>query len=90
MSNAGVDVSWPFLRRGNLGDTVLAPRIQLASSTGLEADETAPGEDSLNLELDASNLFSRNRSNGYDAWEEGTPYQCRSDHKFPVEQQIPA
>jgi len=72
MSNAGVDVSWPFLRRGNLGDTVLAPRIQLASSTGLEADETAPGEDSLNLELDASNLFSRNRSNGYDAWEEGT------------------
>ncbi|WP_127565476.1 LPS-assembly protein LptD [Glycocaulis alkaliphilus] len=72
MANAGVDVSWPFLRPGDLGDTILAPRIQLASSTALGDDELAPGEDSLNLELDVSNLFARNRANGYDAWEEGT------------------
>lgn len=72
MANVGVDVSWPFVRPGNLGDVILAPRAQLVTSTGLSADEIAPGEDSLNLELDVSNLFSRNRSNGYDAWEEGT------------------
>lgn len=72
LANAGVDVSWPFVRPGELGDVVLAPRLQLATSTGVSVTETAPGEDSLNLELDVSNLFSRNRSNGYDAWEEGT------------------
>lgn len=72
LARGGVDIAWPFIRPGDLGDWVLAPRVQLAASSGLSADELAPGEDSLNLELDVSNLFARNRANGYDAWEEGT------------------
>lgn len=72
LASAGVDVSWPFVRPGELGDVVLAPRIQLVSSSSVNANAIAPGEDSQGLELNATNLFSRNRSNGFDLWEEGT------------------
>ncbi|MFN3834468.1 MAG: LPS-assembly protein LptD [Glycocaulis sp.] len=72
LASGGLDVSWPFVRPGSLGDVVLAPRVQLVSSTGVDAGAVAPGEDSTDLELNGSNLFARNRSNGYDIWEEGT------------------
>ncbi len=72
LASAGVDLSWPLVRPGGLGDTILAPRVQLISSTGISASEVAPGEDSAGFELNTANLFSRNRSNGYDLWEEGT------------------
>ncbi|MCC5981432.1 MAG: LPS-assembly protein LptD [Oceanicaulis sp.] len=72
LASAGMDISWPFVRPGAWGDIVLAPRVQLVASTGVDADAIAPGEDSVGLELNATNLFARNRSNGYDIWEEGT------------------
>lgn len=82
LANAGIDVSWPFVRPGELGDWVLAPRTQLAASTSVRSDQTAPGEDSLSFELDVSNLFSRNRTNGYDAWEEGSRLNAGVSSRF--------
>lgn len=72
LTNAGIDISWPLFKPGETGDWILAPRIQFASSTGIASEDVAPGEDSVALELDVSNIFSRNRANGYDAWEEGS------------------
>ena len=34
-----------FVRPGAWGDIVLAPRVQLVASTGVDADAIAPGED---------------------------------------------
>ncbi|MEO1039482.1 MAG: LPS assembly protein LptD [Pseudomonadota bacterium] len=68
----GVDVSWPFIRPTDWGSTILAPRLQLSSATGLDADEIPQNEDSLATELNRSVLMDRVRAAGYDIWEDGT------------------
>ena len=72
LASAGMDISWPFVRPGAWGDIVLAPRCSWSRPPALMPTRLRRGEDSVGLELNATNLFARNRSNGYDIWEEGT------------------
>ncbi|MBA4804740.1 MAG: LPS-assembly protein LptD [Brevundimonas sp.] len=69
---AGLDVSWPLIRRMGPGaDLVLEPMAQLSLSTDPDLDPRIPNEDSQGLELDESALFRTDRFPGYDLLEGG-------------------
>lgn len=71
LGSTGVDAAYPFVRPAEWGNLYIEPRVRAAASTGLDPDEIVPNEDSVGFELSRTNLFARNRSNGFDLWEEG-------------------
>ncbi|MDQ8029748.1 MAG: LPS assembly protein LptD, partial [Brevundimonas sp.] len=71
-ATAGLDVSWPLIRRINAGaDLIIEPMAQLSVSTDPDLDVRIPNEDSATLELDESSLFRTDRFPGYDLLEGG-------------------
>ncbi|MBX3476444.1 MAG: LPS-assembly protein LptD [Brevundimonas sp.] len=71
-ASAGVDVSYPLIRRlGGGADIILEPMGQLSVSTGVDLDPRIPNEDSQTIELDQSSLFRMDRFPGYDLMEGG-------------------
>jgi LPS-assembly protein len=71
-ATAGIDVSWPLIRRiGPGADLILEPMAQLSLSTDPDLDARVPNEDSATLELDESSLFRVDRFPGYDLLEGG-------------------
>lgn len=71
-ATAGVDVSYPLIRRVGPGaDLILEPMAQLSASTSPDLDPRIPVEDSQTLELDESSLFRIDRFPGYDLHEGG-------------------
>jgi LPS-assembly protein len=71
-ATAGIDVSWPLIRRiGPGADLILEPMAQLSLSTDPDLDARVPNEDSATLELDESSLFRIDRFPGYDLLEGG-------------------
>ncbi len=71
-ATAGVDVSYPLIRRiGEGADLILEPMAQLSASTNPDLDVRIPNEDSQTLELDESSLFRVDRFPGYDLYEGG-------------------
>lgn len=72
LAAGGVDITWPFARVDSWGSTILAPRAHLVAASGIDDEHRAPNEDSQVLDLDSVSLFARNRSGGYDIWEDGT------------------
>jgi len=65
------DWSWPFARSGRGPDVIIEPRVQLITSYDTAEDEFLLNEDSRSVEFDATNLFVRNKSPGYDLFETG-------------------
>lgn len=71
-ATAGLDVSWPLIRRISPGaDLIIEPMAQLSISTDPDLDARIPNEDSETLELDESSLFRIDRFPGYDLLEGG-------------------
>lgn len=71
-ATAGVDISYPLIRRlGQGADLILEPMAQLSISTDPDIDPRIPNEDSQTLELDESSLFRIDRFPGYDLYEGG-------------------
>jgi LPS-assembly protein len=71
-ATAGVDVSYPLIRRVGPGaDLILEPMAQFSASTSPDLDPRIPVEDSQTLELDESSLFRIDRFPGYDLHEGG-------------------
>lgn len=71
--SAGLDVSYPMIRRFESGaDLVLEPMVQLSVSSKADLDPRIPVEDSHTIELDESSLFRMDRFPGYDLYEGGT------------------
>lgn len=70
-ASAGVELRWPWLRRGGGGATqIIEPVVQLVLSP---SDARAvPNEDSRLVEFDEGNLFSLNRFPGADETEAGS------------------
>jgi len=68
---AGADVSWPFVRPGQTTNLVVAPRVFAMAATGIDDDEVPLLAESDVIDLDRSILFSRNRTAGFDLWEDG-------------------
>lgn len=72
IATAGVDVTWPFIRRGPTGTTtIIEPIIQIAASPDTKIDPRIPNEDSTAFEFDDTNLFSYNKFPGHDLYEGG-------------------
>lgn len=70
-ATAGVDVSYPLIRRFGANDLILEPMAQLSYSTDSDLDPHIPNEDSEVIELDESSLFRVDRFPGYDLYEGG-------------------
>jgi LPS-assembly protein len=70
-ATAGVDVSYPLIRRFGAADMILEPMAQLSISTDPDLDPRIPIEDSQTVELDESSLFRTDRFPGYDLYEGG-------------------
>lgn len=69
---AGIDLSYPLVRRGARFDTLLTPRMALITANGGDADERPLNEDAVSLDFDRSFMFDPVRSPGYDIFEDGT------------------
>lgn len=71
LAAGGLDIAWPFARVDSWGSTIIAPRVHLVAASGLDDDQRPPNEDSQVVDLDSISLFARDRSGGYDIWEDG-------------------
>ena len=69
--SAGVDVSYPLIRRTGSADIILEPLAQLSLSNSADVDPRIPNEDSQAIELDQFSLFRMDRFPGYDLIEGG-------------------
>lgn len=69
--SAGLDVSYPLIRRTGAADIILEPLAQLSISNDAETDPLIPNEDSQAIELDQFSLFRMDRFPGYDLVEGG-------------------
>lgn len=68
---AGAEVSWPFMRPGEVFDLIVEPIVMAAYGSEGGDDPRIMNEDSLDFELDDSNLFRPNAAPNYDLWEPG-------------------
>lgn len=69
---AGIDVSYPLIRRiSATSDLILEPLAQLSVSNKPNLDRRIPNEDSQTFELDETSLFRVDRIPGYDLYEGG-------------------
>lgn len=71
-ATAGVDVSYPLIRRFENGaDLVLEPLAQVSISNRADLDPRLPNEDSQVTDLDEASLFAIDRFTGRDLYEGG-------------------
>jgi len=70
-ASAGVDISYPLIKRVQGADIILEPVAQLSVSNASDIDPRIPNEDSQVIELDESSLFRMDRFSGYDLIEGG-------------------
>lgn len=68
---AGLDWRYPFIRRGHRFSEVLEPIAGIIAAPGGGNPAKAPNEDSLDLELNETNVFDRSRLTGLDLVENG-------------------
>lgn len=69
--SAGVDVSYPLIKRTAGADIILEPLAQMSVSNSADLDPRIPNEDAQIIELDESSLFRMDRFSGYDLIEGG-------------------
>lgn len=67
----GTELSWPMMRPGENIDLIVEPVVMAAYGSQGGDDPRIINEDSLNFELDDSNLFRPNAAPNYDLWEPG-------------------
>jgi len=72
--SAGLDVSYPLIKRTAGADVILEPVAQLSVSTDPDLDPRIPNEDAQVVELDESSLFRMDRFPGYDLVEGGARF----------------
>ncbi|KAK0341964.1 hypothetical protein LTR94_024226, partial [Friedmanniomyces endolithicus] len=70
-ASAGVDISYPLIKRTQRADIILEPVAQLSVSSTSALDPRIPNEDAQVIELDESSLFRMDRFSGYDLMEDG-------------------
>jgi LPS-assembly protein len=71
---AGVDITWPFVRRdGNL-TIVLEPIAQVVLAPVIKQDPRIPNEDSVDFAFDETNLFQIQKSPGFDLIDSGQQF----------------
>ncbi len=82
VGQVGVDVRYPFIKYGDGVNFIIEPRLQITESfgDGLQENFTVQDnlgrnisllQDSFDIDLDHTLLFSNNKSTGFDFWREG-------------------
>jgi LPS-assembly protein len=71
LPQAGFEWRWPFVRKFGNVEHVIEPIVQFVWAPKGGNSAAIPNEDSVSLEFDESNLFSRDRYPGLDLWEDG-------------------
>ncbi len=83
----GLDWRWPFIAAGNAKNTsfVVEPIVQMVAAPYGGNPAGIPDEDSTDLELDETDIFSFDRLPGHSLWESGprATIGLRSDAYFP-------
>ncbi|HEY1427392.1 MAG TPA: LPS assembly protein LptD [Caulobacteraceae bacterium] len=75
LPTAGVNVTWPFLRRvGDRFTVVLEPVAQVVLSPLVRQDPRIPIEDSVDFQFDETNLFQIQKAPGYDLLDSGPQF----------------
>jgi LPS-assembly protein len=80
----GVNLSWPFVKRDGAFTYVLEPLAQIAIAPFLRQDPRIPNEDSVDFAFDETNLFSIDKSPGFDLMDSGQ--RLNVGGRFTVEQ----
>jgi LPS-assembly protein len=70
-ATAGLDFSYPLVRRFDGGSLVIEPLLYGAISPSIRKDDRVPNLDSLSFNLDENNLFSPDKFSGFDVFEGG-------------------
>jgi LPS-assembly protein len=71
LATAGFNLSYPLFRKFKDIAVVVEPVAQVAVSPKYQSNPDIPTEDSQSLELDETDLFTPNRSPGFDLYEGG-------------------
>ena len=71
-ARAAATISWPFISYRGAVTQTLEPVIQLVAMPEGARARRIPNEDGRAFELNANNLFSLNRTPGFDLWESGS------------------
>jgi len=71
LGTAGVNLSYPLIRRLKNATAIIEPIAQLAISPDAQTSPYLPTEDSQSLEFDTTTLFRVNKSPGFDIYESG-------------------
>ena len=69
---AGVDISYPLIRRDGDTTVVLEPLLEGVVSPRAKTNPEIPNEDSADFLFDDTNLFDPNRAPGFDVYDSGT------------------
>ena len=69
---AGIDVSYPLIRRDGDTTVVLEPLLEGVVSPRAKSNPEIPNEDSADFLFDDTNLFDPNRAPGFDVYDSGT------------------
>ncbi len=71
LGTAGINFSYPLVRRLKGATAIIEPIAQLALSPDAQTSPYLPTEDSQSLEFDTTTLFRANKSPGFDIYESG-------------------
>jgi LPS-assembly protein len=71
LSTAGLELSYPLIRRNKSFTTLIEPVVQMVASPQSRKNQFLTNEDSLAFEFDETTLFKGNRSPGFDLYEGG-------------------
>lgn len=87
---ASLNWRYPFINRLPMSNWLLEPIVMVISSPTLSKNYRLPNEDSDSLELDATNLFKRNRFSGLDRLDSGNRfvYGINNNFSFPQNRYI--
>lgn len=69
--SAGLEWSYPLMRRTGAASFFIEPRVQLVASPADRNPSSIINEDSLSTEYDFAGLFEFNKATGFDAFEDG-------------------
>jgi len=71
LGTLGMDISYPLIKQVGSATWILEPLAQIDLSPNARQDPRIPNEDSIDWELDETNLFAANSSPGFDLYESG-------------------
>lgn len=72
LARATATVSWPFVKYNGSSTQTIEPILEITLSPRDGTPDNIVNEDSRAFELNSLNLFSADRTSGYDLWEEGS------------------